>query len=667
MVTVTRPSLATLSRHALGRGIALAAIAGALWIFAGEARAQSDADFLAAKDAFEQGDKAKLDALAPGLKGHILAPYVMYWQLKSRIDDADYDAVRGFLTEYASSPLAERLRVEWLKSLGKRGDWTRFALDYPPAAGEDTELTCYGILFRWQRDGDAALPAAKPLWLTGSATPDACEPLFATLFDRGLLSNADRRLRFRLAAESGNVRLAHAIAADFSGKERIELKELVTIERDPVRNLAKGAFAWKAAAGQDLAAYALERGARKDAEGAHAAWVKWRDRLPKPTRQYGNARVAYHAARQLNLLANEWFREIGDAPLTPEMQAWRVRAALRALAWSDVRAAIAALPEGDQREPAWRYWKARAEAALGDPAAAEALYVALAVDVHFYGLLAAEALGRGPEQLAALKSDPVQPSAEALSAFGTRSDVQRVVKLAALDMRPESQREWVNIVRGQNDDTLLLAAEYARRVGLYDRAINTAERTALRHDFSLRYMAPYRAEFGAAARDQDIAVELLYGIARQESRFVPDVVSSAGAVGVMQLMPGTARWVAKQLARSDYKTAQIAQVDLNTQFGAFYFKYWQDRLDKMPALAAAAYNAGPSRAQAWRPAAAPLEGAIWVETIPFTETRDYVKKVLANAMLYTRALDRPYVPLSSRLGTVLPKSAATAAVAAQSE
>jgi soluble lytic murein transglycosylase len=665
MAAVANPSLARRWRRALGRVIASAAIAATLGLSAGAARAQSDADFLAAKESFGHGDKAKLDALAPGLKGHILAPYVMYWQLKSRIDDADYDAVRGFLTEYASTPLAERLRVEWLKSLGKRGDWTRFALDYPPAAGEDTELTCYGIQFRRQRDGDAALAAAKPLWFIGTATPDACEPLFVALSDKGLLSNADRRERFRLAAESGNVRLAQSIAADFSGQERIALKELVAVERDPVRALAKGVFAWKTPAGQDLAVYALERGARKDADGARAAWVKWRDRLPKPVRQYGNVRVAYHAARQLNPLANEWFREIGDAPLAPELQAWRVRAALRALAWSDVRAAIAALPERDQQEPVWRYWKARANAALGEPAAAEALYVELAADVHFYGLLAAEALGRGQEQLIALKSEPVQPTAEALSAFGARVDVQRVVKLAELDMRPESQREWVAIVRGQNDETLLLAAEYARRVGLYDRAINTAERTTLRHDFGLRYMAPYQAEFGAAARDQDIAVELLYGIARQESRFVPDVVSSAGAVGVMQLMPGTAKWVAKQLARTDYRTSQIAQVDLNTQFGAFYFKYWQDRLDKMPALAAAAYNAGPSRAQAWRPAAAPLEGAIWVETIPFTETRDYVKKVLANAMLYTRALDRPYVPLSSRLGTVLPKSAATAAVAAQ--
>ena len=174
----------------------------------------------------------------------------------------------------------------------------------------------------------------------------------------------------------------------------------------------------------------------------------------------------------------------------------------------------------------------------------------------------------------------------------------------------------------------------------------------------MRYMTPWRSEFGAAARDHSIDEELLYAIARQESRFAPDIVSSAGAVGLMQLMPGTARWVAKQLARSDYNSTRMAQVELNTQFGAYYFKYWHERLDRMPALAAAAYNAGPNRAQAWRPSATPLEGAIWVETIPFNETRDYVKKVLANTMLYVQALGRPYVPLSTRLGTVLPRGSA---------
>ena len=228
------------------------------------------------------------------------------------------------------------------------------------------------------------------------------------------------------------------------------------------------------------------------------------------------------------------------------------------------------------------------------------------------------------------------------------------MKLAQLDMRAESQREWLYVVRGLPDEALLLAAEYARREGLYDRAINTADRTSLRHDFGLRYLTPFRDQFAQAARDQGVDAALLFGIARQESRFVPDIVSSAGAVGLMQLMPPTARWVAKQLNRADYRPSQISDVEINTQFGAFYFRYWLDRLDKVPALAAAAYNAGPARAQAWR-AGSTLEGAVWVESIPFNETREYVKRVLANTMLYAHLLNQAYVPLSTRLGLVPPR------------
>ncbi|MEP7275564.1 MAG: transglycosylase SLT domain-containing protein [Betaproteobacteria bacterium] len=635
------------------------------------ASAQTDADFLAAKDAFDHGDRRKLDALAPALAGHILAPYVAYWQLKGGIDGADYGAVRAFLTRNANTPLADRLAIDWLKSLAKRGDWTRFALDYPPVAGEDVELTCYGIQYRRQRDGDAALGAAKSLWATGQATPDACEPLFQALFAKGDLAEADWRLRFRMAVESGNLGLAHAIAADFSAKEKITPRELAAIDKDALRALTQGAFTWKSAAGQDLALFALERAARRDAAGARAAWLQWRDRLPAAARDYGNARVAYHGARQLLPAANAWFRDVPDAMLTPEQQAWRVRAALRVSAWPDVRAAIDRLPERDQQEAAWRYWKARALATSGDRAAADALYATLAGDLNFYGLLAAEAQGRGAEQLLLLKSDPRAPTVEALATLGARPEVRRVLKLAELDMRPESLREWIYVVRGLDDDALLLAAEYARRSGLYDRAINTAERTVARHDFGLRYLMPFRDEFSAASRDQGVDEDLLYGIARQESRFVPDIVSAAGARGLMQLMPGTARWVAKQMARSDFSPDHVTKADLNTQFGAYYFKYWQDRLDGRPALAAAAYNAGPGRAQAWRPSTIPLEGAIWVETIPFNETRDYVKKVLANAMIYTHALNRPYASLGARLGTIAPRGAiagsAGAATPAQPE
>jgi len=255
----------------------------------------------------------------------------------------------------------------------------------------------------------------------------------------------------------------------------------------------------------------------------------------------------------------------------------------------------------------------------------------------------------------ALQRESVPVAEAALASFGARADVRRAVLLARFDLRLESLREWSYAIRGLDDEGLQLAAEYARRNALYDRAIFTAERMSSRVDLAMRYLTPYRTQFEAAAREQGLDCELLYGIARQESRFVADIVSSAGAVGLMQLMPGTARWVAKKLAVADYSPSRIADVELNTQFGAFYFKHWLDRLGGLPVLAAAAYNAGPSRAQAWRPVAAPLEGAIWVETIPFDETRDYVKRVLANTMLYTHALDRPYVSLTQRLGVVTPR------------
>jgi soluble lytic murein transglycosylase len=631
--------------------------------FARAAPEPSDEDFLAAKTAFEHGQRARFDALAPKLAGHVLEAYVEYWQLYLHLDTASADEVQAYVARWPDSPLADRLRVDYLKVLGKRGDWPTFGALYPAPAGDDVELVCYGIQQRRQQEGVAALGAAKPLWFAAQSTPDSCEPLFATLIASGELSPADRRARFRLAAEAGNVRLAQTIAADLPPEDRITTRDLMAVERDPARALAKSEFAVKSRSGRELLLYALERAARSDAAGVRIAWEKQRERLPEADRRYGNARIAYHAARQLLPQANAWYREAAGAPLTDAQHAWRVRAALRAGAWSDVESAIAAMPPALAQEPAWRYWKARALAAAGRTADANEIYAGLAGEFSFYGLLAAEALGQRIEPV----SDPARPSPAALAFFGAQPGIRRAVKLAELDMRAESQREWLYVVRGRDDEGLLLAADYARRVGLYDRAINTADRTKVRHDFGLRYMMPFREHFAAAARDSSADEALLLSVARQESRFAPDIVSSAGAVGLMQLMPPTARWVAKQMGRTDYRSSQIAELATNTQFGAFYFKYWQDRLEGMPALAAAAYNAGPNRAQAWRNGA-PLEGAIWVESIPFNETRDYVKKVLANAMFYARELDQPYIPLSTRLGTVPPRAAGadtTSAIAAK--
>ena len=635
-------------------------LAGLLFLFCccvAPASAQSDADFIAARTAFDRGDRAGLDAVAPKLSGHILAPYVEFWQLRSGIDTAADDVVRAYLARWQKTPLADRLRIDWLKALAMRGQWATFGAEYTPVSAEDVELLCYALQFRRQRDGESALADAKPLWFSGQTTPAACEPLFAALIASGVITTDDRRARFRLATEAGNVRLARSIAADLPASSRIAATELARVDHNPAAALAKGDFRWKEPGGRDLALYALERAARSDAASVHAAWEKQRGRLAEADRSYGNARIAFHAARQLHPLAMAWYREADGAILSEGQRAWRVRAALRAGAWADVLAAIEAMPSSEAQDPAWRYWRARALSATGRQSDAAAIYAGLAGEWSFYGVLASEALGQRQEPASA----PLEPNARALAEFGARAAVRRVVKLAQLDMRAESQREWLYIVRGLPDEALLLAAEYARREGLYDRAINTAERTSARHDFSLRYLLPFRDQFGAAAREHDVDEALLLGIARQESRFVRDIVSSAGAVGLMQLMPPTAHWVAKQLRRTDYRPSQIADVDINTQFGAFYLKHCLDRLDGTAALAAAAYNAGPRRAQAWRDGG-PLEGAVWVETIPFNETRDYVKKVLANAMVYAQLLKQAYVPLTARLGTVTSRGDAPPAV-----
>ena len=632
------------------RRACVALAASTLFAFLPARSQPTDADFAAARDAYRAGDAARLELLAPRLKGHLLEPYVAYWQLTLSLDQAEPAAVTAFLARNADSPLAERLRVEWLKSLAKRGEWKTFADAYVDRAGDDTELACYVAQWKQQSEGDRALEDARGFWFSSQEQPESCRPVFATLLANGSLTSRDIWARFRLAHEAGNYKLAARISAELPREERPALREFERIDRGARSVLAKGDFRLSTPAGRELAFYALDRVAASDAVAARAAWIGWRSRLTEPDRLYGNLLVAYAGARQLLPAANEWYREADGAPTNETQRAWRVRAALRSGSWSSVAAAIDAMPETEAEDASWRYWKARALAATGHTEDATRLYGGLAAEPHFYGFLAAEALGATIVPV----SEPLSPDPDALAAFGARPAVQRVVKLSSLDLRPEGQREWLRVVRGLDDDELLLAAVFAQRNGLYDRSINTADRTRRRHDFALRYPTPYRLQIDEAARANGLDPALVYGLVRQESRFVPDIVSSAGAVGLMQLMAPTARWAARQTGHSDTRSMRLDEPALNTELGAYYLRYVMDKLGGLPVLAAAAYNAGPSRAQSWR-AATSLEGAIYVETIPFNETRDYTKKVLANAMFYQAELGLPYIALRDRLGTVSPR------------
>ncbi len=293
------------------------------------------------------------------------------------------------------------------------------------------------------------------------------------------------------------------------------------------------------------------------------------------------------------------------------------------------------MPPVLQEDAAWRFWKARALKESGDQAAADALLLPLSKERNFYGQLALEELG------AVVNAPAVayHASEADVSAIEKLPAVQRALILYRHGLRWESRQEWLWAVRNMDDKHLIAAAEYAFRQEWYDLAINTADKTQLIHDFALRYPTPYRDQMKNYARENQLDEAWVYGLVRQESRFISESRSGVGAAGLMQLMPATARWIAKKIGFGQYQGNMIHELDTNIQFGTYYLRHILEVTNGQSVMATAAYNAGPGRAKRWVDDK-PLEGAIYIETIPFLETRDYVKKVMSNAQYYAQRLGR---------------------------
>jgi soluble lytic murein transglycosylase len=345
--------------------------------------------------------------------------------------------------------------------------------------------------------------------------------------------------------------------------------------------------------------------------------------------------------------------------VSDETLGWLVRAGLRGRDWKLVRGAIERMTETGRADPAWRYWWAKSVAAEGRTDEANQQMRAIAGPWNFYGLLAADELGL----VQTLPARPPPPSDDELAEVMGHSGVIRALKFADLNLRTESVKEMAFTVRTLSDRQILALSEALRRRGLHDRSIAVAERTVATHDPGLRFPTPYRDLVSEAARAQDLEPAFVYGLVRQESRFLAEARSGVGAAGLMQLMPATAKWVARKVGANGFTPGRIHEPDLNLRFGSFYLRRVLDELDGSPMLAAAAYNAGPGRPKAWR-ASLPVgvEGAAFAETIPFTETRDYVKKVLANSVAYAALLEagttgQRLPSLKTRLGQVAPRAA----------
>ena len=622
-----------------------------------------DEQVMAAREAYKNGERVKLDRQLEALHrlpaAHPLEPWVRYWQLRQRLEDdgVDNEGLRAKIAEFLASQgnayVAEKLRGEWLKTLGKRGRWEIFQRDYPLLVLPDQEIVCYELQARLAVQQDATvLEEARPQWFAGLELAESCLPLMEKLVASGRLGEDDMWERLRRLFEARKLDQVAQVAQYLPARQLPNPKTLASIADKPQRyleHLQPGGQAGRLE--REMVLFAVQRLAKQDAATAATAWKKLEAGFPAGERGYAWGQIALAAARSHLPEARAWYLLAADTPLSDEQLAWLVRAALRAHDWPLVQQAVARMPAQMAAQPDWIYWLARALAAHGRAEEAKALYHRIAEQPNFYGLLASEELNR-----AILPLPHATPMLrEEIEAARDNQGLQRALALIRLDMRIEGVREWNWTLRGMDDRQLLAAAAVANSSEVFDRAISTADRTLVQHDYSLRYPAPFRDLVEPRARGLALDNGWVYGLMRQESRFIFNAKSGVGAKGLMQLMPNTAKWVAKKIGLKSYQPAKVTEMDTNVALGTHYLAMVLASLDHHPLLASAAYNAGPGRARRWR-AEVPLEGAIYAETIPFNETRDYVKKVMTNAVYYSALFEGKAQSLKSRLGVIGPRT-----------
>jgi soluble lytic murein transglycosylase len=659
-----RAARAGLRAGVLARALALTGLAAVLAgppLPAAAQNAGNDA-VLEASEALRKRDQNRLAAahVVTSAMRHPLAIWTDYWRLLNRLEEAQQSEVDAFYARWPGTYLEDRLRNDWLLVLGKRRDWVAFSAEYPRfELKDDREARCYWLLTR-HLEGQDVKREALEAWIAQRVEDDGCALLATTLHEAKRFTDADVWLKTRLSVEANRPSAARQAGALLGKDVEDAVGEL---SRDPTRYLQRKASARGRQAGE-LTALALIRAGAKDPEAAAARLQeRWAADLPPATVAWLWASLGKQAAIALDTAASDHFqraetaRRNGDElELPDDTLAWKARAALRANGgagrWQQVMQAINAMSKAEQGETNWIYWKARALQALaagsqeGAALTAESreLLASIASPLHFYGKLAMEELGR-PLVLPA--APPALTDGERTAA-AARPGLQRALLLIELGLRSEGVREWNYTLRGLGDRELLAAAQLACDREVWDRCINTSERTREQIDMRQRFPTPLREAVTASARSSGIEAAYVYGLIRQESRFITDARSHVGASGLMQLMPATARWTARKLD-IDYRPGRINDSELNLRLGTGYLRLMLDSFEGSQAMAAAGYNAGPNRPRRWREGPV-LDAAAWTENIPFGETREYVKRVLSNATDYAALFSGEPQSLRARLG-----------------
>ena len=650
---------------------------------ASQAQNKGDDLILEMSQAYKKADGKRLATLLPQARGHALEPWAAYWELRLRLDTASVQEIHDFFARYAGTYQEDRLRNDWLLLLGTRRDWATFAAEYPHyRMNDDKEVRCYALLVESLTTGQASpllVEEVRKNWMAQRDADDGCNMTAGRLIGLKKMSADDAWRRARSGMEANRPRAARN-AVELVAPDALPLLAEATV--GPAKFLTAKVIAVRKVR-KEIITLSLIKLATTDVEqAAFLLESKWGPQLSAEERNWVWGVIGKQAANKLmSADALGYYAKVTkDGDLTDDMLGWKARAALRMGKWKDVQSAVQAMTPEGQQDPAWVYWKARAvlattpapvaapaTAASGAPAPvmaparAEALAAlqSIASMRGFYEQLAQEELG----QRITSPAKPAPLTAEEKAAARQNPGLNRGLYAILIGLRSEGTREWnystnLHGKGGMVDRELLAAADFACSREVWDRCINTSERTKGVVDAEQRFPTPFREAVVKRSAEIGLEAAYVYGLIRQESRFIMDARSGVGASGLMQVMPATARWTAKKIGLSSFTIEQLNDQNTNIAIGTAYLKLALEDFAGSQALAAAAYNAGPGRPRAWRNGPV-IEAAIWAENVPFSETRDYVKKVLSNATNYAALLTGQPQSLKTRLGTVGPRDAAT--------
>lgn len=614
-----------------------------------EAPSQHDL-FLKAEQALKKGQSKQFSELKGQLGEYPLLPYLELQALQKRLSKARNTEVKTFLSNYKGEPVADILRRQWLDQLAKKKRWTSYLAFYTPQSNIRRKCNHLQALIKTGKTQEA-WPLVEKIWLHGHSRPSACDPVFKAWETAGRHTDKLTWQRIQLAMEADKWRLARYLGRKLTDTDRVWLKRWIRIHRDPKSILKSSDFRQPHPYREAMLAHAVRRLARFDGMSALDLWEHVDKRYPftTPQRAKVERRITIALERDESDRAYSFINSITPAGDDLRAHVACFKAALLREDWSRVIQRLKEWPKEEQETDRWQYWYAKALAGTGEALKAQVLYKKAAKNRSYYGFLAADQID-APYHLLHKKTPEDLFTRIRLERL---PGVKRALELHALQRNEMARREWYYVTRDLKKPELRAAALVAEENGWLDQAIFTLAKTGYWDDLKLRFPLKYRDLVADEAKSNALDMSWIYAVIRQESAFMYDARSHVGAMGLMQLMPRTARNVARQvLKRKSPARREILQPSMNIELGSAYLRQLKQQLDDNPVLATAAYNAGPHRVAKWLPSGN-ISADVWVELVPFTETRRYLRRVLSYMVIYDKRLGREPKRLSERMKPVI--------------